>query len=162
MNHQEELVIADLSGFLRAFAWVNAKCDNGFAFRVECVDGNSDVESAVANQFGSEDALNISVRETKYSREFLSKILTRWLLCYLNDPVDRDRLQDTRKNFSLSHPEFYSQLLNPIIDAIETLVSVRSVYTIELTTKGFYACDSDDLVIAGNDRMLFLHFSVSD
>jgi hypothetical protein len=92
----------------------------------------------------------------------LSKILIRWLLCYLNDPVARDRLQDPGQNFSLSHPDFYSQLLNPILDAIENSVPVRSLYTIELTTKGFYACDSDDLVIAGNGRMLFLHFSVSD
>ncbi len=162
MNHQEELVIADLSGFFRAFEWVNAKCDNGFTFRVECVDGNSDVESAVAKQFASENALEISVKETGYSREFMSKILIRWLLCYLNDEVARDRLQDARQNFSLSHPELYAQLLNPVLDAIETLVPIRSAYTIELTTKGFYACDSDDIVIAGNDRMLFLHFSVSD
>ena len=162
MNPEEALMIADLSGFLRAFAWVNNKCDNGFSFRVECVDGNSDVESAVAIQFASENALNISITENTYSRDFLSKILIRWLLCYLNDPVGRDRLQDTRQNFSLSHPELYSQLLNPILDVIETLVPVRTAYTIELTTKGFYACDSDDLVIAGNDRMLFLHFSVSD
>ena len=162
MNHQEELVIADLSGFFRAFEWVNNKSDNGFTFRVECVDGSSDVESAVAKYFAAENALSISVKEIAYSREILFKTLVRWLLCYLNDPVARDRLQDPRQNFSLSHPDFYSQLLTPILDAIESLVPVRSMCTIELTTKGFYACDSDDLVIAGNDRMLFLHFSVSD
>ena len=162
MNHHDELLIADLTGFFRAFEWVNAKCDNGFTFRIECVDGNSDVESAVAKHFASENALNISIKETTYSREFMFKILIRWLLCYLNDPVARDRLQDTRQNFSLSHPEFYAQLLNPILDTIETLVTIRTAYTIELTTKGFYACDSDDIVIAGSDRMLFLHFSVSD
>ena len=162
MNHREELLIADLSGFLRAFEWVNAKCDNGFTFRVNCVDGTTDVESAVAKQFASENALSISTKETEYSREFMSNVLTRWLLCYLNDPDVRDRLQDTRQNFSLSHPEIHSQLLSPILETIESLVTVRSAYIIELTTKGFYACDSDDILIAGGDRMLFLHFSVSD
>ncbi|WP_339743556.1 hypothetical protein [uncultured Rubinisphaera sp.] len=162
MNHRDDLLVADLSGFLRAFEWVNAKCDNGFTFRVNCVDGVSDVALAVAKQFASENSISISTEEIAYSREFMSKVLTRWLLCYLNDPVARDRLQDTRQNFSLSHPDCHSQLLSPILETIERLVAVRAAYKIELTTKGHYACDSDDIVIAGDDRMLFFHFSVSD
>ena len=162
MKQEDALAIADLTGFLRAFALVNSKCDNGFTFRVECVDDHSDIESAVARQFAAENASHIAIKQVAYSREFLTEILVRWLLCYLNDPIERDRLQDARQNFCLSHPECHPQLINPILNVIEALVPARTMYTIELTTKHFYACDSNDLVIASDDRMLFLHFSVSD
>jgi len=162
MNDAHLETLAEIRGFFRAFQWVNHKTNHGFRFQISLAPRNSDIQAAVASHFSDENPTHLSITHVDDWRNLLTKTLIRWLLAYLNDGPAMGRLLDEYKSFSLSLPCFYDDMINPLIEQIESLSPIQSAHTITVKTDEFYACDYTDIVLVASDHLVFLHFHWSD
>lgn len=162
MNDAQLETLAEIRGFFRAFEWVNHKTNHGYCFEISLAPRTSDIHSAIASHFSTETPTHLMMNPVDDWRDLLSKTLVRWLLAYLTDHPSIGRLTDESKLFSLSSLSFHDDLINPLIQQIESLSPIESAYTINLDTEEFYACEYTDIVLIANDHLAFLHFDVCD
>ena len=162
MNDANLETLAEIRGFFRAFEWVNGKTNHGYCFEVFLAPKNADIHAAVGSHLAKENPKRLSVTEVDDWREHVSQTLIRWLLMYLNDHPASGCLTDQSNTFSLSMPSCQKQMVDPLIDQIESLSLVQSAHAITIETDGFYACEYTDIVLVATDHHVFLHFDVCD
>jgi hypothetical protein len=154
--------LAELRGFFRAFELVNNKTNHGYTFEIQGVPRDGDIDAAIAAQFADINLTSLTLNRIDDWRALVSATLIRWFLAYLHDPVELGRLIDRSNTFSLSMRSFHKDLVEPIIQRLESLAPFQDAFSIDVQTDEFYACEWTDLVLVSPDLLLFLHFDVCD
>lgn len=162
MDKSQAETLAEIRGFLRAFEWVNGKTNHGYCFEITLAPLNEDLSAAVAAQFARDQPTRLTISPATNWRELLNSTLSHWLLKYLQDPPVLGRLEDKSRTFSLSTASCQQEMVDPLVDQIESLSPIQSAHTISVETAGFYACESADLVLVAAEHLVFLHFDVCD
>lgn len=161
--------IDQITGFLRAFEWINHKSNNGYTFEVTPLPVCESEQTAIEKY---RDTFQIQPTEFKYSikpfgtnwRCELYKILERWLLEFQIDPFKSGScLIDKNKEFSLSVDSLKRNMLNEVLDEIEEISKFSAGFGIEIDLgKLFYECAYSDFLLMGNEGCLYVHLGVSD
>lgn len=162
MNNSTAETLAELRGFFHAFECVNGKTDHGYSFEISVAEPTGDIATDIAAKIVTDTLMSTSLQACDQWRKTLFQTLKRWLLAYLNDRHSIGRLTDASRTFSLSSRSFHKDMIDPIIDQIESIAPVHSAYEITVETEGFYACDYTDLVLVTTGPLVFLHFDVCD
>ena len=154
--------LAEIRGFLHAFEWVNSKSNHGYSFEISTREKTADIDRDVAEHFSGDEGVRTHLSAASDWRDVVFKALVRWLLAYLRDHHTIGRLEDGRKAFSLSSRSSCKDMIDSLIEQIESISPIISGYTVRIQTDGFYVCAYTDIVLDARDCLIFLHFDVCD
>jgi uncharacterized protein (TIGR02996 family) len=150
------LALGRLEGMLLAYSQVNEhRSDIHYDFGPTLVRLAGPLAEQVRDHF-PECCHPVSLEEVPDWKTALRDVLTRWLFDSLRNlrpgPDHLAFLDESRRG----------DLVDTMVRAIEEVIQARTASRIQITENQFYALSWDDIVLEGDDRLLFLHFSFSD
>jgi uncharacterized protein (TIGR02996 family) len=150
------LALGRLQGLVCGYACVNDhRSDISYDFQATLVRPQGALDAQVTAWF-PEAHRPVSRSPLTSWKDDLRTLLARWMFDSLRTlPTGPIRLafqDETRRD----------DLVTVLLAAIEDVIRPRRGWRLQITETQFYAIEWDDLVLEADDRLLFLHFSLSD
>ncbi|MGH7134122.1 MAG: hypothetical protein ACREHD_00185 [Pirellulales bacterium] len=160
-THLEHASLAWVSGVLQAFAWFNDKSNNAYTFKLDTIAKPSSAEDAIKAHLGRYlTNFNVSLEHVSDWPTTLKTLLRMWLFEF-QDPRDC-HLEDRWKSFGLSSDLNRSAIPGEIVERFQEAVSPSVVWKVTVETEEWYEGAYDDLAFEEDNRLIYLHFGVSD
>lgn len=159
--------IGKLNGMLKAFEWVNSKCNHGYSFAIETLAGDDDLKNLAANHLKQwyPNATVNSKPVADWRNEF-SKMLQEWLFEYVltdkNTSNPSDKLREVNGSFTLFYATSRESFTNDFCDALEDAIGVIEIIEVNIETDEWYEAYWHDFAFKGRNGNVFIHLGVSD
>lgn len=151
-----------LSGWLKAISSINNKVNHEYDFTLETFPKYDSLEQVLTVQF-QDIFSSFEIQQVDTPMEHLPELINPWFFAFQEKHPGSHCLNDKQGAFALSHSMERQEWINEFTNLLLSIESEVKVYTLEQTeTKGFYACQSTDIIIEGKEQIYHLHFSVSD
>ncbi len=151
------------NGWLKAIARINDKTDHGYDFVLETLsDNNTSLEEALKRRF-NDICETFEFKKIKNAKIHLKKVLLIWFYEFQKHQYNTQYLEDKNDNFSLSDNEWRIEWVEEFVNLLLSTTKCKELYNVKIgRTKGFYVCDSSEIIIVGKNSSFHLHLSVSD
>lgn len=162
-----------LSGILEAFAIMNSKSNHNYSF--EIVNLNTVNNSQIAFRkyfFEYYPEADIQFEKLPLVDFRVYEAIKKWLFSYQKSPFinedwmgswsDLCYLEDKYQAFTLTREDGLDYFLKNFIEQLISLIGVRNIYKVNVSTDSWYECEWDDFIFEGLDGSIFLHLGVSD
>ncbi len=166
MNKEDKRIynLGYLNGWLANMARINDKTNNGFDFSLQFINKEDQNLSKILDPMFQNVAENYQLEEISNPQIFVSKeMINNWVYEYQPKSYETLILKDERGDFSLSDDEWKKEWVDEFVSLMFATMNPTRTFRISFENiKGFYACDSLDMVFENETEVYRLHFSLSD